>query len=68
MRKTYTPNEVAQMIGCTRTNIIHHIVVSGKLRATKVMGRWQIAAGDLRAFAKANNVVLRASGSPAGAR
>ena len=67
MDKMLTPNEAADRLGVNRSTIMYYID-HGNLAATKVLGRWKIAERDLRDFAKRNNVVLRASGSPAGAR
>ena len=48
--KFYTVAEVEKIL-CVSNKTVHRYIDSGKLKATKIGGRWRILDEDLRIFA-----------------
>lgn len=47
--KLYTLDEVAELVNITRRTLYKHIE-EGKLKATKVGGRWRVSDSNLRKY------------------
>lgn len=59
----YTIPQVARRIGCTRSNVYHH-VRAGNLPAIRVGGVFIIDEADAKAFAERYDRAWQSEGSP----